>query len=210
MINKTTRDINQILKGRLSGDLDINPMIERVAYDTRQIHLAHEVMFVALAGERRDGHNYIKKAYDAGVRAFLVHRNIDTSIFGGSIFIIVEDTLASLQMLAEAHRQRFDIPIIGITGSNGKTIVKEWLYQILSGEKNIAKSPKSFNSQVGVPISVFTINEGSNMAIIEAGISRKNEMKNLEEIVRPSIGILTYVGAAHSEGFESKEEQLLD
>ncbi|MBK8602424.1 MAG: hypothetical protein IPN87_04780 [Saprospiraceae bacterium] len=81
MINKTAREINQILKGRLSGDLDINPMIERVAYDTRQIHLAHEVMFVALAGERRDGHNYIKKAYDAGVRAFLIHRNIDTSIF---------------------------------------------------------------------------------------------------------------------------------
>ena len=210
MINKTAREINQILKGRLSGDLDINPMIERVAYDTRQIHLAHEVMFVALAGERRDGHNYIKKAYDAGVRAFLIHRNIDTSIFGGSIFIIVEDTLASLQILAAAHRQRFDVPVIGITGSNGKTIVKEWLYQILSSEKNIAKSPKSFNSQLGVLISVFTINEGSNMAIIEAGISRKNEMKSLEEIVKPTIGILTYVGAAHSEGFESKEEKLLE
>lgn len=207
MLDLTVSQINSVVNGRISGSGDVQ-VIRRVAFDTRQIHHAHEVLFVALAGERRDGHNYLKKAWDAGVRCFLIHQPVNEDNYPGSSFIHTHNTLDSLQKLAAYHRSRFDIPVIGITGSNGKTIVKEWLYQMLSQEINIAKSPKSFNSQLGVPISVFTLHRQSQLGIFEAGISRKGEMERLERIIKPAIGIFTYIGAAHSEGFESKAVKL--
>lgn len=207
MLNLTARQIGEIVQGTLYGDNE-GQIIRRISFDTRQIFHAHEVMFIALSGEHRDGHNYIKKAWDAGVRCFLVSRAIDFESFKDSVFILAGDTLSGLQAIAAYHRSQFDIPVIGITGSNGKTIVKEWLYQMLSSEINIAKSPKSYNSQLGVPMSVITMRPENQLAIFEAGISKKGEMDRLEPIIRPTIGILTYMGAAHSEGFESKTAKI--
>ncbi|HMY85639.1 MAG: bifunctional UDP-N-acetylmuramoyl-tripeptide:D-alanyl-D-alanine ligase/alanine racemase [Saprospiraceae bacterium] len=207
MLDLTARKICEIVEGTLYG-LSERQLIRRISFDTRQIFHAHEVMFIALPGEHRDGHNYIKKAWDAGVRCFLVSRKVDFESFGDSVFILTENTLLGLQAIAAYHRSLFKIPVIGITGSNGKTIVKEWLYQMLSGEINIAKSPKSYNSQLGVPMSVITLRPENELAIFEAGISQKGEMDRLEAIIQPTIGILTYMGAAHSEGFESKTAKI--
>ncbi len=120
---------------------------------------------------------------------------------------MVKDTLSALQQLAAYHRQQFNIPVIGITGSNGKTIVKEWLYQLLNEDFNIVRSPKSYNSQIGVPLSVWQMNEHNTLAIFEAGISKPGEMEKLENIIRPTIGVLTNIGEAHGEGFSSADEK---
>ncbi|MCO6461140.1 MAG: bifunctional UDP-N-acetylmuramoyl-tripeptide:D-alanyl-D-alanine ligase/alanine racemase [Saprospiraceae bacterium] len=212
MLNLTASQICTIVNGKLSGSQSVR-IIHRVAFDTRQIHHAHEVMFVAMPGKNRDGHNYIRKAWNAGVRCFLIQHDVPENEFPDATFIHTADSLKGLQDLAAYHRSLFDIPVIGITGSNGKTIVKEWLYQMLSPAIDIAKSPKSYNSQLGVPMSIFTLRPENEMAIFEAGISQKGEMETLEKMIRPTIGILTYMGAAHSQGFESKaakiEEKLL-
>ena len=119
----------------------------------------------------------------------------------------MKDTLSALQQLAAYHRQQFNIPVIGITGSNGKTIVKEWLYQLLNEDFNIVRSPKSYNSQIGVPLSVWQMNEHNTLAIFEAGISKPGEMGKLENIIQPTIGVLTNIGEAHGEGFSSADEK---
>ncbi|MEO7527584.1 MAG: alanine racemase, partial [Chitinophagaceae bacterium] len=148
------------------------------------------------------------------MRSFVVSQKIDTNKFPEANFIKVDDSLQALQTLAIEHRKRFTIPVIGITGSNGKTIVKEWLYQLLHQDYNIVKSPKSFNSQIGVPLSVWQMHEQHTLAIFEAGISKPGEMDTLEKIIQPTIGVLTNIGEAHSEGFNSttqkeKEKRLL-
>ncbi len=171
-------------------------------------------MFFAIAGDRRDGHQFISELYKKGVRSFVVSQQVEISKFPEANFINVANTLEALQMLAASHRRKFSIPVIGITGSNGKTIVKEWLYQLLHQDYNIVRSPRSFNSQIGVPLSVWQMNEHHTLAIFEAGISKPGEMDKLEKIIQPTIGVLTNIGEAHSEGFNSvsqkeKEKRLL-
>jgi len=182
--------------------------ITELCTDSRKITYPDQSLFFALISERRDGHDFIAEAYQTGVRAFVVSKSVDTSIFPEAAFIQVPDTLDALQQLAAHHRAQFNIPVIGITGSNGKTIVKEWLYQLLGRDYSIVRSPRSYNSQIGVPLSVWKMNAAHNLAIFEAGISKPGEMERLAAIIRPTIGILTTMGPAHDEGFLSREEKL--
>ncbi len=179
--------------------------IRHLLFDSRKLQTPSGSLFFALKGERKDGHSFIPELYKKGVRNFVVSMEPDISRYPGSNFLVAPDTLNALHQLTIYHRSRFDIPVIGITGSNGKTIVKEWLYQLLHKEYNIVRSPKSFNSQIGVPLSVWQMNEQHTLGIFEAGISREGEMERLEEIIRPTIGLLTTIGEAHSEGFPSAE-----
>jgi Alr-MurF fusion protein len=181
--------------------------ITELAYDTRNLLVPSRALFFALQSGSRNGHNYIPEAYSKGVRAFVVEHGFDVGAFPDAGFISVESPLRAMQQIAEAHRKRFDIPVLGITGSNGKTIVKEWLYQLLSPERRIVRSPKSFNSQIGVSLSLILIEENDELALIEAGISERGEMARLAEMIRPTIGLFTNLGPAHSEGFSSPEEK---
>jgi len=147
----------------------------------------------------RNGESFISELYRQEVRNFVVQKNFDTTPFPSANFILAEDTLHALQLLAAHHRAKFSYPVIGITGSNGKTVVKEWLYQLLSSHFNIVRSPRSYNSQIGVPLSVWQMSHKNTLAIFEAGISKKDEMEKLEKIIQPTLGILTNIGAAHSE-----------
>jgi alanine racemase len=176
--------------------------------DSRQISNPVESLYFALTG-RRDGHEFIAEAYNHGVRNFVV-QNKPTADYPAANFLIVPDVLKALQTLATHHRSRFNLPVIGITGSNGKTIVKEWLYQLMAGDKNIVRNPKSYNSQIGVPLSVWQIQEDNDLGIFEAGISTVNEMDTLEAVIQPSLGVLTHIGSAHDEGFESRSQKVLE
>lgn len=182
-------------------------IIEHLLLDSRRIYAPVTSLFFALKGLRRDGHQFIPELYKKGVRAFVVSEKNKRDTFPDATFLVVNDTLTALQQLAAYHRQQFNIPVIGITGSNGKTIVKEWLYQLLNEDFNIVRSPKSYNSQIGVPLSVWQMNEQNTLAIFEAGISQPGEMEKLEKIIQPTIGVLTNIGEAHSEGFNSKEQK---
>jgi alanine racemase len=179
-----------------------------IAIDSRKIDRPEVSIFVALQNSLRDGHGFIPMAYDKGVRNFLVSQQIDTNLFPLASFILVKDTLSALQQIATLHRKQFNIPVIGITGSNGKTIVKEWLYQLLGVKYNTVRSPKSFNSQIGVPLSVWLMNPAHELAIFEAGISQPGEMEKLERIIQPEIGVFTNIGEAHSEGFLSMRQKM--
>jgi len=181
--------------------------IDHVSIDSRSPQNHFGTLFFALIGPNHDAHRFIEELYHNGVRHFVVSA-IPKPMFEGSHFIQVEDTLAGFQKLAASHRTSFDFPVIAITGSNGKTIVKEWLNFLLSPEFNIIRSPKSYNSQVGVPLSVMGMNEGHNLAIFEAGISTTHEMSKLEAVIRPTIGILTNIGSAHDEGFQNMAEKI--
>ncbi|MEO7394224.1 MAG: Mur ligase family protein, partial [Chitinophagaceae bacterium] len=184
--------------------------IEHLLLDSRRVYSPATSLFFALKGPRRNGHQFITELYKRGVKSFVVNEGIDAASFPEAVFLFVNDTLVALQQLASYHRQQFSIPVIGITGSNGKTMVKEWLYQLLHEDFNIVRSPKSYNSQIGVPLSVWQINEHNTLGIFEAGISRPGEMEKLEQIIQPNIGVLTNIGEPHSEGFESpmqKEEE---
>jgi len=177
--------------------------IEYLVLDSRKIYSPTASLFFALKGPRRNGQQFIAEAYKKGVRNFVVGEEVDTTAYPGANFLLVEDTLDALQQLTAYHRQQFSIPVIGITGSNGKTIVKEWLYQLLHTDYYIVRSPKSYNSQIGVPLSVWPMNKQHTLAIFEAGISQPGEMEKLERIIQPTIGVLTNIGEAHSEGFAS-------
>lgn len=181
--------------------------IEYLLIDSRKIVFPSASLFFALSGPRRDGHQYIKEIYERGVRSFVVNKNFDTTNYQGANFLKVDHVLQALQQVCAYHRNQFTIPVAGITGSNGKTIVKEWLNQLLQNDFNIVRSPRSFNSQVGVPLSVWQMNEKHTLGIFEAGISTMGEMEKLEKIIQPTIGILTNIGEAHNEGFESKEQK---
>lgn len=174
--------------------------------DSRSLCFPETTLFFALQTSRGDGHHYIPELYRRGVRSFVV-----TSIPAGDCseasFLVVPNTLQALQRLAERHRDSFDIPVIGITGSNGKTTVKEWLYQLLSPDRVVTRSPRSYNSQIGVPLSVWSLNEESQLAIFEAGISQPGEMAALQRIIQPTIGVFTCLGPAHQENFQSMEEK---
>ena len=179
-----------------------------LAYDSRKIRSGGESLFFALENIR-DGHDFIADAYSKGVRSFVVSReNIDISDFTGANFIWVENVLGTLQALVKQHRKMYTNPLIGITGSNGKTVVKEWLTELLLPEKKVYQSPKSYNSQLGVALSLWNLTEDYDYALIEAGISRPGEMQLLEDMIKPTIGIFTNIGTAHSSGFVSKEEKI--
>ena len=182
--------------------------IEHLLLDSRRIYSPGDSLFFALKGPRRDGHQFISDLFKRGVRSFVVSEAIDTAAYPGATFLLVKNTLMALQQLAAYHRQQFSIPVIGITGSNGKTIVKEWLYQLLHEDFNIVRSPKSYNSQTGVPLSVWQMNEQNTLAIFEAGISQPGEMENLWNIIKPTIGVVTNIGEAHSEGFINRQQKV--
>lgn len=185
-------------------------VIRNVAFDTRRIVSGSEVLFFALKGEFRDGHEFIQTAYDKEVRTFVISQKIDTYNYEGATFIEVADTLIALQKLAKFHRQRFDIPVIAITGSAGKTIVKEWLGQLLEQQYRVVRSPKSYNSQLGVALSLLEIHEDCDIAIIEAGISGPDEMASLADMIQPTHGIFTSLGSAHAQNFENRDAQMAE
>lgn len=181
--------------------------VEHLLLDSRKAFSPTTSLFFAIVSSRRDGHDFIGELYRKGVRSFVVSRSFDEPVFKDATFIQVNDTVEALQQIAAYHRAQFDIPVIGITGSNGKTIVKEWLFQLLHPDYAIVRSPKSYNSQVGVPLSVWQIRSYHTLAIFEAGISQPGEMQKLESVIRPTLGVFTCIGEAHSEGFTSKEEK---
>ena len=182
-------------------------LIDNVSIDSRSLQNNSGTLFFALSGQNRDGHQYINELINKGVLNFVVtHIPVDTR--GKANFYVVENTLDALQDFAIYYRQLFSFPVIAVTGSNGKTIVKEWLNYLLSPDYTIIRSPRSYNSQVGVALSVIGINQKHNLGIFEAGISLPGEMEKLEPIIRPDIGVLTNIGIAHDEGFSSREEKI--
>ncbi len=193
------RNIIPIIKAEWFGNNDIS-IIDTISIDSRSLQNGEHTLFFAISGPNHDGHQYIEELIIKGVQNFVV-THFDENLKNKANFLVVENTLEALQKFAAFYRSQFDFPIIGITGSNGKTIVKEWLNFLLSPDYNIIRSPKSYNSQVGVPLSIVGINEKHNLGIFEAGISLKNEMEKLQKIINPTIGILTNIGSAHDEGF---------
>lgn len=185
---------------------NVGGYIEHILLDSRKLLFPSTSLFFALGSQRRNGSLFINELYNKGVKYFVVDENFperDIQNFPEATFLQVSEGMQALQALAAFHRQQFTTPVIGITGSNGKTIVKEWLYQLLQNDFNIVRSPKSYNSQIGVPLSVWQMNASHTLGIFEAGISMKGEMERLENIIKPSIGIFTNIGEAHSEGFEN-------
>ena len=219
-MNYSIEKITTLIGARRIGQTDAQ--IGWLLTDSRSLCFPEETLFFALSSSRNDGHKYIPDLYRRGVRNFVVSNNylqqgnhnfqfsIVNSQFENANFLVVPSPLAALQRLAERHRDEFDIPIIGITGSNGKTMVKEWLYQLLLPSQKIVRSPRSYNSQIGVPLSVWLLNEQTEVGIFEAGISQPGEMYALRDIIQPTIGVLTSLGAAHQENFRSMEEKCME
>jgi alanine racemase len=212
MLKYSIIKIATLIGARRVGDTDAQ--IGWLLTDSRSLCFPEETLFFALKSARNDGHKYISDLYRRGVRNFVVEsRGIQeycpnsASEMNDANFLIVPSPLAALQRLAERHRDEFDIPIVGITGSNGKTMVKEWLYQILLPSQKIVRSPKSYNSQIGVPLSVWLLNEQTEVGIFEAGISEPGEMMALRDIIQPTVGVFTSLGSAHQENFRSMEEK---
>jgi len=189
----------------IGSDNDI--FVDHISIDSRSLQNGSETLFIALSGVNNDAHLYIAELIDKGVQNFVV-QYIPENCAGRANFLIVRNTLNALQQFAAYYRDLFHFPIIGLTGSNGKTIVKEWLNFLLGPDYNIIRSPKSYNSQVGVPLSVIAINEKHNLGIFEAGISTVNEMIKIERIIRPTIGVLTNIGSAHDEGFDNLQQKI--
>ena len=176
--------------------------------DSRKVINPTDSLFFAIDGENHDGHKYVDELYAKGVRNFVIEKPFETQKYPNASFKIVESTVHELQLQATQHKNQFDIPTVGITGSNGKTIVKEWLSEMLEPEEIVVKSPRSYNSQIGVPLSVFGIREFHTFGIFEAGISKKDEMSKLEKIIAPTYGIITNIGSAHDAGFENQSEKI--
>ena len=183
--------------------------IDWLLTDSRSLCYPESTLFFAIKTEVGNGHLYVADLYQRGVRAFVVSEEVEGD-FPDADFLVVQNTLFALQSLAAQHRSRFDIPVIGITGSNGKTVVKEWLYQLLAPDFTVTRSPRSYNSQTGVPLSVWGLWEKTEVAIFEAAISQKNEMVALERIIKPTIGIFTCLGGAHQENFSTYEEKCME
>lgn len=184
-------------------------LIDWLLTDSRSLCFPETTLFFALRGLRGDGHCYIQELYKRGVRSFVVD-NLPQGTYSGAIFLLVPDTLQALQRLAERHRESFDIPIIGITGSNGKTTVKEWIFQMLSPDSVVTRSPRSYNSQIGVPLSIWGLWRDSQMGLFEAAISKPGEMDTLQRIIQPTIGVFTCLGSAHQENFESMHQKCME
>ncbi|MDD4646583.1 MAG: Mur ligase family protein, partial [Bacteroidales bacterium] len=200
MNSYSVNEIARITKSRLCGEP--GRIIRHFCTDTRRIDFPAECLFVALKGPSHDGQRFLNEAYASGIRSFLVRKLPDNRAdFSGSSFIVADDTLKALQDVATWHRLQFKGRMIAVTGSNGKTIVKEWLSQLLQASFQVIKSPKSYNSQLGVPLSVLNISGEEQFAILEAGISQPGEMNSLRQILNPDMGIITNIGDAHQENF---------
>ena len=206
-MNYTIEKITTLIGARRIGTSDAQ--IGWLLTDSRSLCFPEETLFFALKTPRNDGHHYINDLYRRGVRNFVVEQ-VPDHIAPDANYLKVPSPLAALQRLAERHRDEFDIPIVGITGSNGKTMVKEWLYQVLSPDHVVTRSPKSYNSQIGVPLSVWLLNEQTQIGLFEAGISQLGEMEALHDIIQPTIGVLTSIGAPHQENFRSLEEKCME
>lgn len=202
--------ITTLIGARRYGNSD--GQVSWLLTDSRSLCFPEETLFFALKTQRNDGHRYIQDLYNRGVRQFVVEQVPEhyEKLYPEANFLRVPHTLAALQRLAERHRDEFDLPIVGITGSNGKTMVKEWLYQLMLPSQRIVRSPRSYNSQIGVPLSVWLLNEQTEVGIFEAGISQPGEMMALRDIIQPTIGVLTTLGAAHQENFRSMEEKCME
>jgi Alr-MurF fusion protein len=203
----TIENIQAIAEGIFLQQASNNAIVH-LAIDSRKIIFATETLFFAITASHRDGHDFIEQAYKKGIRNFIVEKKIDTDQYSNANFLQVSNSTIALQKIAAHHRTQFNLPVIGITGSNGKTIVKEWLFQLLESDYSVVRSPKSYNSQIGVALSVWSIQAHHQLGIFEAGISTKNEMVQLQKMIQPTIGILTNIGNAHSEGFENNLEKL--
>lgn len=201
-IQEIAEKVNGVLYAQASEQI-----IRTVFSDSRNLFTTQS-LFVAIQGERFDGHQFIPDLIANGCQHFLVNKQFELPKNKNVNFIQVEDTLRAFQLFAQRHRQQFDFLVIGITGSNGKTIVKEWLFQLLSPDYSIVKSPKSYNSQIGVAHSILQADEHHNLGVFEAGISTRNEMQYLAKMIQPTIGVFTTLGSAHNEGFTDLEEKL--
>lgn len=202
------QQIQQILKSKFLNATLYPHSIERLLFDSRHLVFATRTLFFAFPGDRQDGHDYIQELYEQGVRNFVVSKSIAITKYPNANFLKVKSSIKALQGLARFHRQQFNFPVIGITGSNGKTIIKEWLYQLLQGEYAVIKNPGSYNSQIGVPLSIWLMEHRHSLGIFEAGISRPKEMKRLAPIINCEIGIFTNIGTAHSEGFQQQQQKI--
>ncbi len=207
VFNYSLQQIAGITGGFLAGNADPQVLVDDLIIDSRKFVAGRKSMFVALISNANDGHKFIADLYNRGVRNFLVSRQPE-EIPADAGFVVVDDTLRALQALSVHHRKRFEGHVVGITGSNGKTIVKEWLYQVLSPSFKVVRSPKSYNSQIGVPLSVLQLSSDYDTALFEAGISQPEEMENLEKIILPQTGIFTNIGHAHDENFINKMQKI--
>lgn len=202
-------NLSQVISARWLGQA-LDPVVEYLLTDSRQ-HTAQAsaTLFIGLRTALNDGARFAAQAYQQGIRMFLVNEGSEAylSDYEDVAVLVVEDTLVALQQMAAYKRSLYSGPVIGITGSNGKTVVKEWLYQLLKDDYVITRSPKSYNSQIGVPLSVWQLSDQTTLAIFEAGISQPGEMTKLETVIRPTMGVITYIGAEHGENFESLEQK---
>jgi alanine racemase len=204
------QQVSQAIGGELTVKAPDKTEIRDLLTDSRRVLNPEHALFFSIKGERHDGHKFIANLFNEGVRNFIISEWNNDYLAINANFILVDDALAALQKLTAFHRERFHYPVIGITGSNGKTITKEWLYQLLRSDLNIVRSPKSYNSQVGVPLSVWNMQDENQLGIFEAGISMPGEMKKLEAIIHPTIGVFTNIGSAHDENFHNEEEKVLE
>jgi UDP-N-acetylmuramoyl-tripeptide--D-alanyl-D-alanine ligase len=204
----TLKEIAALINGKLHGKGEL--LVSSLAIDSRTLVSVRATLFIALVGVQHDGHHYIEELYDRGIRSFLVSTLPPVNQFPEAGFCLVENTLEGLQALASVKRRRFDGEVVAITGSNGKTIVKEWIHQCLGDSIRTCRSPKSYNSQVGVPLSVWAMDPGYDLALIEAGISRTGEMVKLQAMIQPDTGIFTHLGTAHQENFADLKEKFLE
>lgn len=197
-----------ILEGKLLNTVVHATTVHHISFDSRKVIFPHQSIFFAIIGKRQDGHNFLQDAYEKGLRNFVISSPVESRDFLEANLILVKNTATALQKLATYHRQQFDLNTIAITGSNGKTIVKEWLFQLLHQDYHIVRSPKSYNSQIGVPLSVLLIKDQHDLGIFEAGISKMDEMQKVAPIIDAEIGIFTNIGTAHSEGFASIDQKI--
>ncbi|MBS1558275.1 MAG: bifunctional UDP-N-acetylmuramoyl-tripeptide:D-alanyl-D-alanine ligase/alanine racemase [Bacteroidetes bacterium] len=200
-------DLEPITSGKIL-QLYRNRPVQNLVIDSRKVLISSGSVFFAITGDRHDGHRYIDELYELGLRQFVIEKNINPVKYNEANFLRVGSSLSALQNIVCTHRRKFNFPVIGITGSNGKTIVKEWLYQLLSADYRIVKNPGSYNSQIGVPLSVWRMDENHTLGIFEAGTSKPAEIEKLERIIKPTLGIFTNIGSAHDEGFESRFQKI--
>src|SRR5690554_5212604 len=207
MLELSIIEIATLMGGKVMAPKHLQSLlINQVIIDSRQQFNKDSSLFIALNGPRNNGHSYIAGLLGRELKAFVVSQS--DVITTDAAFIVVDNTLSAFQKLASRYRVRFNYPVVAITGSNGKTIVKEWLYNLLSSKYRIIRSPRSYNSQAGVPLSVLLMNHFHNLGIFEAGISMPDEMINLATILKPTIGIFTNIGDAHQENFRSQKEKI--
>ena len=204
-MNYSLSQIATICSGKLLGT---DSVVNEVYTDSRNMPISDTPLFVAISGCNHDGHSYIEALYSKGMRAFIIETEVNMSLYSGAGFVLVDNTTDALQSLATAYRAEFKGEVIAITGSNGKTIVKEWATTLLSKELKVFRSPRSYNSQIGVPLSILMLNGDEDVAIIEAGLSQYGEMERLEQIIKPTIGVITTIGDAHQENFVSVESKI--